>query len=104
LTQEEINKIEDEEAARWQERIEQTIRRAGLEPCDASGCDSGDPLDWTDTQVGHALNEQKDLLERCHEALIWCSGSNDFQTTGMAHVGWEKLVRPLLAELGRALR
>lgn len=48
-------------------------------------------------------SELEDLLERCHEALIWCSGSNDFQTTGMAYVGWEKLVRPLLRDLQRAL-
>jgi hypothetical protein len=45
----------DLEAARWQKRIAETIESHGLEPADASGCDSGDPLDWTDTQVHAAL-------------------------------------------------
>lgn len=45
----------DKEATRWQERIEEVITRAGVEPFDASGCDSGDPLDWSAKQVEHAL-------------------------------------------------
>jgi hypothetical protein len=39
------------------------------------------------------------LLRRCLQALIWCSGSADFQTDGKAFVGWEKHVRPLIEEL-----
>lgn len=75
MTQEEINQIEDEEAARWQERIEQTIRRVGITPCDASGCDSGDPLDWTDTQVAHALNEQRDHIDELRMMLARAMGT-----------------------------
>jgi hypothetical protein len=55
----------DSEAARWQRRIEDTIARAGLEPFDASGNESGDPLDWTDDQVGHALETLREELSGC---------------------------------------
>jgi hypothetical protein len=75
LTQQEIDMVEDEEGARWQERIEQTIRRAGLMPCDASGCDSGDPLDWSDTQIGHALNEQNDRIDELRMMLARALGT-----------------------------
>ena len=34
---------------------------------------------------------------RLREALIWCSGSNDFNEGGVARVGWLKLCAPLLA-------
>jgi hypothetical protein len=58
----------DEEAARWQKRIAETIESHGIEPVDASGCDSGDPLDWTDTQVHAALfaitEKQEEVSER----------------------------------------
>ena len=43
--------------------------------------------------------QYQSLLDRCLEALSWCSGSNDFQKGGMAEVGWERLCRPLIAEL-----
>lgn len=39
------------------------------------------------------VNSERDALM---EALIWCSGSDDFQVGGKAHVGWEKLCAPLL--------
>lgn len=31
------------------------------------------------------------------EALVWCSGSDDFQVEGKARIGWIKLCAPLLA-------
>jgi hypothetical protein len=35
--------------------------------------------------------------EKLKEALIWCSGSEDFQyPEGKAREGWEKIVKPLL--------
>ena len=30
------------------------------------------------------------------DALIWCSGSDDFQVGGKARKGWEKICLPLL--------
>lgn len=35
-------------------------------------------------------------LKALREALIWCSGSNDFNEGGIAREGWLKLCRPLL--------
>lgn len=29
-------------------------------------------------------------------ALQWCSGSKDFNKDGIARLGWEKIVKPLL--------
>lgn len=63
---------DDEEAARWQQRIEETIRRHGLVPADCSGNDSGDPLDWTDNQVSaalYALEERLDTAADCAKSL-----------------------------------
>jgi hypothetical protein len=37
-------------------------------------------------------------VERYREALIWCSGSDDFSPGGKAREGWEKMVLPLLGE------
>jgi hypothetical protein len=59
----ECEPITDAEAARWQTRIAETISGAGLKPFDASGCDSGDPLDWTDEQVRHALASQQEEID-----------------------------------------
>lgn len=65
----ERSKREDAEASRWQERIAETIERAGLDPWDASGNDSGDPLDWTDDQVGHAIRDARiGVLRECQGA------------------------------------
>ena len=32
------------------------------------------------------------------DALIWCSGSDDFQVGGKARKGWEKICLPLLRD------
>jgi len=32
------------------------------------------------------------------DALIWCSGSEDFQVEGKARKGWEKICLPLLRD------
>jgi hypothetical protein len=78
---------EDKEAARWQDRIAETIRRAGLEPCDASGNESGDPLDWTDTQVGAALTQLVEVLNAARDVY-----RSALQTYGRATMGqWAKL-------------
>jgi hypothetical protein len=43
------------------------------------------------------LNQAADTLEAYREALIWCSGSQDFQRGGIAQIGWDRLCRPLLS-------
>ena len=41
--------------------------------------------------------EVREVIEKYKEALIWCSGAEDFQyPDGKARVGWEKIVQPLL--------
>ena len=46
--------------------------------------------------------EEKELvgrIEKLEDALIWCSGSEDFQKGGKARKGWLKICRPLLSSL-----
>lgn len=45
---------------------------------------------------GLKLNEAEARAERLEEALIWCSGSADFNEGGFAREGWLKLCAPLL--------
>lgn len=45
----------NEEISRWQARIEEVITRAGILPYDASGNESGDPLDYSADQIEVAL-------------------------------------------------
>jgi hypothetical protein len=41
-------------------------------------------------------NEMQRLLNDYKEALIWCSGSEDFQEGGKAREGWLKICKSLL--------
>jgi hypothetical protein len=44
------------------------------------------------------INELEQEASRYKEALIWCSGSEDFSyPNGKARKGWERIVKPLLA-------
>ena len=52
-----------EEQGRWQKRIEKVISEAGFEPCDASGNESGDPLDYSADQIESALTHALHLEE-----------------------------------------
>ena len=36
------------------------------------------------------------LLDKYIDALIWCSGSDDFAQGGKAVVGWHKICKPLI--------
>lgn len=40
--------------------------------------------------------EIESIVGEYKEALIWCSGSDDFQVGGKAREGWEKICVPLL--------
>ena len=42
---------------------------------------------------------EKDIISEYKEALIWCSGSEDFQIEGKARKGWEKICIPLINNL-----
>jgi hypothetical protein len=43
-----------------------------------------------------AALEPDPAMDRMREALIWCSGSDDFQEGGKAREGWLKLCAPLI--------
>jgi hypothetical protein len=55
-----------------------------------------------------ALLEERDrlhtLAKRALEQLIWCSGSADFQSDGVAREGWELGVRPVIDDLRAELK
>ena len=53
--------VVDAEQARWQERIAATIAKQ-VPGIDGSGCDSGDPLDLTATEVSMALGRLLDTI------------------------------------------
>lgn len=48
-------KAEDAEHIRWQERLHKTVSDFVDDGFDPSGNESGDPLDFTDDLIGHAL-------------------------------------------------
>ena len=60
------DRVFDLEHSRVQVRVEKCIRRAGLDPSDCSGNESGDPLDYTSDQIDRALSA---LAEERDEAL-----------------------------------
>jgi hypothetical protein len=65
-------------------------------------------IDVVETPFLHNLNEgESDMLtdarpgfvgieDRLRDALVWCSGADDFAPGGKAREGWEKIVQPLL--------
>ena len=61
---------------------------------------------WDMDDIGDVLDSVKELLQSEREknrqkfidALIWCSGSEDFQVGGKARKGWEKICLPLLKD------
>jgi len=46
-----------------------------------------------------ARREALELLDRMHEALIFCSGSPDFAKGGQAELGWDRCCRPVLSDM-----
>ena len=50
-------------------------------------------------QAADRIEELEAKLSKAVEALIWCSGSSDFNESGVAREGWLKLCAPILAEL-----
>lgn len=77
----ELNEAIEAEQARWQEAIyAECVDTSGHKHLDGSGCDSGDPLDLTVTEVGMAIGyviDQRDELkadlaaaQQKHAALV----------------------------------
>ncbi len=42
------------------------------------------------------LNAKDNEIDELKDALVWCSGSNDFALDGKARIGWEKICLPLI--------
>lgn len=50
-------------------------------------------------EAAQALTAKEARIAELESALVWCSGSADFQEGGRARVGWLKLCQPLLDTL-----
>lgn len=57
---------------------------------------------WCDPRVSDRVMDVElatvfaEQIEKYRDALLWCTGSGDFQVGGQARKGWLKLVKPLL--------
>ena len=51
--------------------------------------------------VKKLLKAKDKKIKELQEALIWCSGSEDFGEGGKARKGWLKICKPLLEEKGK---
>ena len=63
--------------------------------------DNWEEIDWIDIKVFIRRLLKSKKTEDCQkfiDALIWCSGSEDFQVGGKARKGWEKICLPLLRD------
>jgi len=50
-----------------------------------------------DTLIANTVKQTLEEVEKKYiDALIWCSGSDDFQIEGKARKGWEKICLPLI--------
>ena len=47
-------------------------------------------------RLNQLLLDSLKIIKKIQEALIWCSGSEDFQDYGKARKGWLKICKPLL--------
>lgn len=76
----EVEKEQDEaidaEQARWQQRIDAIISRAGIE-VDGSGCDSGDPLDLTAAEIELAFGKTKEIADSLRSRLASAEAERD---------------------------
>ncbi len=51
--------------------------------------------------ISQLLLDERKENEKLKDALIWCSGSADFQLEGQAREGWEKICMPLLNQINK---
>ena len=50
--------------------------------------------------IAKLIAQERKEYNKAIEALIWCSGSDDFHFDGKARKGWEKICQPLLKNRG----
>ena len=61
-----------------------------------NGPHSSDQLQGIDEALTILLETE---VAKYKDALIWCSGNDDFQVGGKARVGWEKICVPLIEKI-----
>jgi hypothetical protein len=54
------------------------------------------PVSMADALTAHVEQCPKHPMSALRDALIWCSGSADFNEGGIAREGWLKICAPLL--------
>lgn len=65
-----VEKAVEAEQCRWQERIDATLAKYDTDnERDGSGCDSGDPLDFTDSEICQVLNQQSAALAEARREI-----------------------------------
>jgi len=78
--------MKKEKKENWEKRFEKLV-------------DNWEEIDWIDIKVFICQllkSEKTKNYQKFIDALIWCSGSEDFQVGGKARKGWEKICLPLL--------
>jgi len=80
----------------WEEEIANLI----YNNCKIGGCGQcEEELEKTVVIVQSLIDKAKEETAKEYiDALIWCSGSEDFQLEGKAREGWEKLCMPLISK------
>jgi hypothetical protein len=68
---------------------------AGEELCHVL-VEAGEKADATIAELRVEVDRLQTKVRAMQDALVWCSGSNDFSPGGQARDGWLKLVAPLL--------
>ena len=63
----------------------------------------GDYQAYSDSLTAR-VRELEDALGEYRDALIWCSGSDDFNVGGRARKGWLKVCAPLIGTEGMLLQ
>ncbi len=70
-----------------------------LDDIEATIRDGGYPAQLELLEMVAEIRRLRARLDKCEEALVWCSGSPSFAPEGEARVGWLALCAPLLASL-----
>jgi len=95
------------EKADWERDFDRLFRESGYDIVfRATGAKCNDRWfkvrDFISSLLAQVRAEERERIakevKRFREALIWCSGSDDFQEGGKAREGWLKIVVPFLRE------
>ena len=68
------------------------IHKKGLNPS------FKEEIEFIEQLLSQQRQQDIEKIEALEDALIWCSGSGDFQEGGVARKGWLKICKPLIKE------